>query len=113
MKRREGLYFVLAILGLVVTWWFNVLFMIRGGSWVDLPAVMSLAFANPIASSFSADLLVAFAAFIVWSVAEARRIGMRNGWLYPLLGLFIAFAFAFPLFLFMRERRLRAEDGTR
>lgn len=115
MRPREALYALLAVIGVVTTWYFNIVYVIRGGSWTDIPAVVRLAFANPIASSFSADLLVAFVTFAIWSVVEARRIGMRGGWMYPLIGLFVAFAFAFPLFLCNRERHLRrgpTDDAT-
>ena len=107
MTAREALYALLAAAGLVATWWFNIAYLAAGGSWADLPAVLRLAFANPISSSFSADLFVSFATFVVWAVVEARRIGMRAGWAYPLAGLFLGFALVFPLFLFARERHLR------
>ena len=38
----------------------------------------------------------------------ARRIGMRHAWIYPVLTFTVALGFAFPLFLFMRERHLAA-----
>ena len=113
MAPREAVYALLAAAGLAATWYFNVVHVRAGGSFLDLRAVLGLAFANPISSSFSADLFVAFAGFVVFAIAEARRIGMRRGWLYPLLGLTLAFAFAFPLFLFARERHLRMQGARR
>lgn len=107
MTFRETLYVFLALLGLAGTWYFNVVYVGGGGDLLDVATALKLAFANPIASSFSTDLLVSFTVFIVWSIDEARRIEMKRGWLYPLLGLFVGFAFAFPLFLFVRERHLR------
>jgi hypothetical protein len=109
MTAREAIYAVLALLGFAVTWYFNIIYMQSGGSFLDMPAVISLLYANPLSSSFTSDLLVAFFAFVVFSIAEGRRVGMRAWWLYPLLGLTLAFAFAFPLFLLMRERHLRRE----
>ena len=58
------------------------------------------------------DLLVALATFLVWSFAEVRRLGMRRWWVYPILTFGIAFAFAFPLFLFLRDRRLQERDHS-
>jgi hypothetical protein len=107
MSLREGIYFLLALAGLVATWYFLLAYAAGGGSWADIPAVLRLAYANDISSSFASDLFVAFAAFAVFSIAEARRIGIRRGWIYPLLALFFGLAFAFPLFLFARERRLQ------
>ncbi|HUO84908.1 MAG TPA: DUF2834 domain-containing protein [Thermoanaerobaculia bacterium] len=107
MTAREGIYALLALTGAVVTWFFNLKYVAEGGSFLDMGAIANLLFANSIVASFTADILVAFATFAVWSVVEARRLGMRAGWIYPLLGLTVAFAFAFPLFLFVRERHLR------
>lgn len=109
MTVRESIYLVLALMGLVATWYFNILYMQAGGSFIDFPAAVSLLYTNPLSSSFTTDIIVAFITFVVWSVVESRRIGMRAAWLYPLLGLLLAFAFAFPLFLYMRERHLRRE----
>ena len=57
------------------------------------------------------DLVVALAAFLVWSYAEARRLSMRRWWVYPALSFGVAFAFAYPLFLFVRDRRMQALAG--
>lgn len=113
MRSREAVYALLALAGLLAPWYFNVRYAAQGGSLLDVGAAIRLAFANPVSSSLSIDVLIAFAVFVVWVVPEARRIGMRAGWIYPLLGLLIAFAFAFPLFLLMRERHLRREGADR
>ena len=106
---REALYGVLALAGLLGPWYFNVQYVTGGGNPADIAGALMLAFANPVSASLSLDLLIAFAAFALWAGPEARRVGMRSGWLYPVIGLLIAFAFAFPLFLFLRERRLGYE----
>lgn len=111
MSAREMVFALLALLGLAVPWYFNFQYAAQGGNPFDLVGFFSLGFVNPAASSLTMDLVIAFTAFALWTMPEARRIGMRAGWLYPLLGFFIAFAFAFPLFLFMRERHLRAAPG--
>ena len=106
MSGREAAYAALALLGLVCTWHFN-LQAFGPGSTLDLVGFYRLGFVNPASSSLTVDLIVAFVAFAVWVVPEATRLGMRRGWAYPLLGFFVAFAFAYPLFLLLRERRLR------
>jgi hypothetical protein len=45
---------------------------------------------------------------MIWMVREARRLEMRHAWVYVVLVFGVAFAFACPLFLLMRERRLAA-----
>ncbi|MBW3671142.1 MAG: DUF2834 domain-containing protein [Acidobacteria bacterium] len=113
MRSREAVYTLLALAGLIAPWYFNIRYAAQGGSLLDLGGAIRLAFANPVSSSLSVDVLIAFAVFIVWVLPEARRIGMRAGWIYPVLGFLIAFAFAFPLFLLMRERHLRLEGADR
>lgn len=107
MSGREAVYAVLAILGLVGPWFFNLQFMAQNPGSFDLIAFFAEGFTTAATSSMTADLFVAFAAFALFVVAEAQRVGMRHGWAYVVLGFFVAFACAFPLFLCLRERHLR------
>ena len=97
-------YLALALAGLVGTWTFNVLAIVQlrdfVGDWVN---------SGPAVSSLTVDLLVAAVAGSILIIVEARRLGMKRGWLYVLLSGLTAFAFIFPLFLAMRERALRAQ----
>lgn len=112
MSAREAAYAGLALVGLLGTWYFNIQYVAQGGGFH--PATwLRLGFVNPAAASLTVDLLVAFVAFLFWAVLEARRLRMRAGWLYPVVGVLVAFAFAFPLFLMMRERHLRFQDRER
>jgi hypothetical protein len=106
-------YGVLALLGLVVPWIFNVQFMQAHGGF-STSTFIAEAFSVPAARSISVDLTIACTAWIVWMVREARALKMRHWWVYIVLVFAVAFAFACPLFLLMRERRLRtAEAGAR
>ena len=108
---RQIVYLVLAVAGLVLTWTFNLRFMAESGGAFDAVAFVKAGYVNSAAASLSNDLLVALATFLVWSFAEARRLRMRHWWTVPVLCFGVAFAFAFPLFLFFRERRLLAADA--
>jgi hypothetical protein len=96
-------WFVLAIVGLVGTWTFNALAIVQMrdyiGDWVG---------SGPAVSSLTVDLLVVAVAGCILIVVESRRLGMKRAWLYIVLSGLTAFAFTFPLFLSMRERRLAA-----
>jgi hypothetical protein len=105
---KQMVYAALAAIGLVVTWYFNLQFMSESGGSFSAVEFVRAGYANSASSSLSNDLLVGIAAFTIWSFAEARRLGMRHWWIYPVLTFGVAFAFAFPLFLFVRERRLAA-----
>jgi hypothetical protein len=96
-------FLVLSILGLVGTLAFNVTAAAAGrdffADWFG---------SGPAVGSLGVDLLIVAIAGSVLIVVEARRLGMKRAWLYIVLSAVTAFAFTFPLFLAMRERRLVA-----
>lgn len=96
----QTFYGVLAIVGIIVTWYFNI--QPREISYLaDL-------YATSASASFTNDLLVVVLAFLVWSYTETARLKMS----YKLWGIGvvltfgIAAAFTVPAFLLLRERRL-------
>ena len=97
-------YLALSLAGLVGTWTFNLLAIaaLRDfiGDWVN---------SGPAVSSLTVDLLVVAVAGSILIIVEARRLGMKRGWLYVVLSGLTAFAFTFPLFLAMRERTLQTQ----
>jgi Terpene cyclase DEP1 len=102
-RRITGLarcYGVLALLGLLGTWWFNIQAIRQGQDY--LPGW----FANPAASSAAVDLLIVATAANILMIVEGRRVGMRRVWLLIPLGLLVAVACAFPLFLAWRDWHL-------
>jgi len=100
---RQTAYGVLAAVGLVGTWYFNL-------TYTGEASYLAAWFANAASSSAAVDLLVAFTAGSIFMVVEGRRRGMRAPWLYVVFGAVLAFAFTFPLFLLMRERALDAAE---
>ncbi|TFD07020.1 MULTISPECIES: DUF2834 domain-containing protein [unclassified Cryobacterium] len=96
-------YLALGLAGLAGTWTYNVVAIIQlrdfVGDWVN---------SGPAVSSLTVDLLIAAVAGSILIIVEARRLGMKRGWLYVVLSGLTAFAFTFPLFLAMRERTLTA-----
>ena len=106
-EHRQIIFGLTALVGVAATWYWNLQFMAGYGEFSVL-AFVADAYANPAAASISSDILVVTFAFLFWSLLEARRLGMKHWWVYLLLTFGIAMAFAFPLFLLMRERRLAA-----
>jgi hypothetical protein len=102
-------YLGLSVAGLIGTWWFNVLAIIQLRDYIG-----DLVTSGPAVSSITVDLLVVAVAGSIFIIVEARRLRMRFGWLYVVGAAVTAFAFTFPLFLAMRERRstelARAEE---
>lgn len=110
---RQMVYGALAIVGLFATWYFNLAFMDDSGGSFSVVDFVKACYANNASSSISNDITVAVIAFLVWSFHESDRLGMRNWWVYVVLTFAVAFAFSYPLFLLMRERRLQAvADST-
>jgi hypothetical protein len=104
---RTCLFGLLALVGAALTWYFNIRFMIDNGGTFSLPGFIQNGFANPAAASLTSDVAVAAVAFLLWLPIEAHRLQMRRWWVYAVLTVSVAFAFSFPLFLLMRERRLQ------
>lgn len=94
-------YLVLAVAGLIGTWIFNALAIVQMRDFIG-----DLVTSGAAVSSITVDLLVVAVAGCVFLVVEARRLGMQRAWLYIVLSGVTAFAFTFPLFLAMRQRRL-------
>ena len=70
-------YLVLAVAGLIGTWIFNGMAIAQTNDFVT-----DLVTSGPAVSSITVDLLVAAVAGSVFIIVEARRLGMRFGWLY-------------------------------
>ena len=96
------LYGVLAVIGVCVTWYFNLQPM-------EMSYIEGL-YDNPAASSFTNDLIVVVTAFLVFSFVETGRLKMSYGlWAAIFVLTFvIAAAMTVPLFMLLRERRLIA-----
>ena len=100
-------YGLASIVGLVVTWYFNL--QIDGGGFASF---ISDLYVNSASSSIANDLFVVVFTFLVWSSLEIKRLGMpmRLGIFWGIanavLTVIIAAACAVPLFMLMRERRL-------
>ena len=108
---RQALFAALAVAGLLATWYWNLRFMQEAGGAFSVIDFVRGGYANSAAASLSNDLLIGTLAFLLFSYAEARRLGMRHWWVIPVLTFGVAFACAFPLFLLLRERRLQATGG--
>jgi predicted membrane chloride channel (bestrophin family) len=104
---RALLYLVLAAVGLVGTWTYNVTAILEKrdylGDWFQ---------SGPSVSSLTTDLLVVAVAAVIFMIVEGRRLRMKRVWLFVLAAPFIALAFALPLFLAFRERALTARDDV-
>ena len=105
------LYLILAVIGAIWPWMANLDFIQNYGQPLNIDLFIRLANANAAAQSLSRDLIIGSTAVIVWMVRESRRLEMKGlGWVL-LSAVTIAFAFAAPFFLYLRERRLMELAG--
>tara|TARA_Y100001968_G_scaffold333661_1_gene398141 strand:- start:76137 stop:76499 length:363 start_codon:yes stop_codon:yes gene_type:complete len=99
------IYLAFAISGALFPTLANIEFIKIYGPTFDISNFIYLANINPAAQSLSRDLFIGAGAVTVWIFVEAKRLKMKNLWVV-ISSFLIAFAFAAPLFLFLRERRL-------
>jgi hypothetical protein len=107
-------YLALAILGAASTWTYNTLWMLQVQRAMTAQEFITVGYrGSSLLGSLACDFWVGSLAALVYMVVEGRRIALPRLWLYIVLTFLIAWAFAFPLFLFMRELHLdRQSAGT-
>ena len=97
---RFVFFLTVSISGLVTALVFNGIASVTGqdylGAW----------FGSAVDLVLSTDLLIVAIAGSAFMIFEAKRLGMKRVWLYILASGVTAFAFTFPFFLAMRERKL-------
>ena len=77
---KKNIYLVLAILGLLIPYYFFFRFFGEGG--VSLSSITGQLFANNLSTAFVADLILSVLVFWVYLFAEAHRLQMKNSWFY-------------------------------
>ncbi|HST35439.1 MAG TPA: DUF2834 domain-containing protein [Allosphingosinicella sp.] len=105
-SRLFGVYLALAAIGAIMPYVIFLPWLADHG--VNSRLFVSQLFSTGPATIFAADVLFAAGVFILFVIAEGRRLGMRRLWLPPLIVFTIGLCCALPLFLAMRERRLAA-----
>ncbi len=105
--KLKHLYLVLAVIGLVLPYYFLITFLTVHG--LDGKAFLQQLFGSQISTFFAVDLLIASIVFIVWLRREAKHYSIQNWWLYLIALCVVGLSFALPLFLFVREGRLAAK----
>ena len=103
---RKNVYLILAILGLILPYWYFFRFLSANG--LNLSPLVQQLFANDISTFFAIDLILSTVVFWIFLAGEAIRLRMKNWWLYILASLLVGLSFALPLFLYFRERTLAA-----
>lgn len=107
-------YLVLAGVGLVSTWTYNIAAMTELGDGFTPAAFIRVGFeGSPLLGSLAADFWVGSLASLLWMMVEGRRLRMKRMWAYLVLTFAVAWAFSLPLFLAVREWQLKRLEGGR
>ncbi len=77
------------------------------GNFVVMDFIRSTWTDNYYAKSLTLDFWTGTIAGTFFILIEGLRLKMKRVWLYMILTVFVAYAFSFPLFLFMREHYLK------
>jgi hypothetical protein len=101
MKR---VYLLLALIGLILPYYFFISFLIQYG--LDVQLMLSHIFANNMATFFVVDLLITALVFLIFSYQEAQRYRIRRWWVYLIATLLVGPSFSFPLFLYIRSDKI-------
>ena len=102
----QWLYLVAAIFGAILPLSQLVPFVAEHG--LNLNLFFRQLFQNHISAFFGMDVIIS--SFVLWLFvfAEGRRCGMKRLWVYVVCNLAVGVSLALPLFLFFRERKLKA-----
>lgn len=95
-------YFILAVVGLCITWYYNILYFAGGGS-VAPNRFFGSAFANNLTTAITIDIYFSALAFSVWVWFEAKTNRLKWPIIYIALCFGIGLAVALPFFLGVRE----------
>jgi hypothetical protein len=111
MNFRALFYLFLAIAGGGYTWYHAMMGVIAHHGKFDVTEFISSTWtADLYARSLTLDFWTAAVAGTFFILAEGYRLKMKKVGVYLILTVFIAFAFGFPFFLFMRELKLSGKD---
>jgi hypothetical protein len=111
-KLAERTYFTFAVIGLLLTGYFNIQFFAGGGS-VAPGSFFPSVFANPLTTSITLDVYWSALVFSVWVVAEKNHPLAPAPWVYVVLCFAVGLAFALPLYLGRRQQLRRMASPER
>lgn len=110
-RRYERLYLAATLLNGVIVVGYTVWQSAVTGNilfWTNPARTMAELFASGTSTAFALDLTGVVLVVFIWMFQEARRLGIPRVWRFWVLTLLFGLAAPLPLFLYLRERRLRA-----
>ena len=103
MKLRHG-YFGLCVIGAILPYSQLLPWIATHG--LDLPLFSQELFSTRISGFFALDVIVSAGVLVMFILSEVRRLDLSRLWLPVLATLLVGVSLGFPLFLYMRQRKL-------
>jgi hypothetical protein len=111
IDNKHYFYLLLALIGGGFTFYYAMLGVIEHkGEFDSIEFITSTWTNNYYAKSLTLDFWTGAIAGTFFIVLEGFRLKMKRIWLYIILTIFVAFAFGFPLFLYIRELHLKRKS---
>lgn len=104
----KGIYLALCVIGTVLPYAQLLPFLRSHG--LDLRLFVAQLFANPVSGFFGLDVIVSSVVLWVFVLGEGRRLGIRPLWAPLVANLLVGVSLGLPLFLYLRARRLEAQQ---
>jgi Terpene cyclase DEP1 len=101
--KLKTVYLILCFLGSALTYWQLVPWVAQNG--LNMPLFFHQLFANRISAFFGMDVFVSAVVLLVFMRNESSRLRIGARWLPILALLLVGVSLAFPMFLYMRERK--------
>ena len=111
---KHAVLIFISIASLFVAWPHGWDWMQAGNNILNFPSFFIQPYQMGGAAAFlTVDILVCWAAYLIWVVPDAKRIGLgaKVGWIFFFLS-YLGTCFALPLYLVVRERHLDKQKGA-
>lgn len=105
MKLRHG-YLALCVLGAVLP--YSQLLPWIAAHGLDFPLLVAELFSTRVTAFFGLDVIVSAIVLVTFVFSEGRRLDLSPLWLPVLATLLVGVSLGFPLFLYLRQRKLDA-----
>lgn len=102
--KPKTIYLFLCFLGLILTYWQFLPWVVQNG--LNMPLFFHQLFANRISAFFGMDVFVSAAALLVFMRTEGPKLQIPARWLPVAALILVGVSLALPLFLYLRERKL-------
>jgi hypothetical protein len=106
----QWLFLIAATLGTILPLSYLIPFLVAHG--LDAPLIFRQLFQNNISAFFGVDVFISALALMLFIFSEGRRRAMKHLWVCVLGTLLVGVSLGLPLFLFFRERKLKAERAA-